>query len=354
MASDGTALVDQLVDWDLAARAASRAPAGPPVTRKQAEEVVADLRRFATEAVDHIAEVSDLRADGPVDVRVVDRAGWARANTRSFRDLLAPAVTSAVQRRGRFPTAGFTTISSRMTGIEVGSLLGFLSSKVLGQYDPFAGTPGRLMLLAPNIVQSERELGVVPRDFRLWVCLHEETHRAQFTANPWLAEYLREEIRALAAEVLADPGQLLDRILEVIRRFPELLREGSTVTVSDLLRNPVQQERLSRITAVMTLLEGHADVMMDEVGPKVIPTVSVIRERFAQRRQGRGAVDKAVRRLLGLEAKARQYSEGATFVRAVRAQVGLDGFNAVWSGPDRLPGPEDIADPSAWVARVHG
>jgi coenzyme F420 biosynthesis associated uncharacterized protein len=354
MAPDDSALVDQFVDWDLAIRAAARIPAGPSATREQARDVVDDLRHFAGEAVGHIAEVSELRSDGPADVVVIDRATWTRSNARSFRRLLAPALSDAVHRRGRDSSPRLPAISSRLTGVEVGSLLGFLSTKVLGQYDPFVGTPGRLMLIAPNILQAERDLEVVPRDFRLWVCLHEETHRAQFTANPWLVDHLRQEVQALATEVLADPGQVLDRLVEVIRRLPEALREDSPVTITDLLRSPIQQERLSRITAVMALLEGHADVMMDEVGPTVIPTVSVIRERFARRRKSRGAIDHLIRRLLGLEAKARQYTDGAAFVRAVRAQVGLSGLNAVWSGPQTLPHPEEIADPSAWVARVHG
>jgi coenzyme F420 biosynthesis associated uncharacterized protein len=210
------------------------------------------------------------------------------------------------------------------------------------------------MLVAPNVLQAERELEVEPRDFRLWVCLHEETHRAQFTANPWLAHYLREEVRSLAAEVLTDPEQLLKRLIEVLRHLPDLLRGESSTSLSDLLRSPVQRERLSRITAVMSLLEGHADVMMDEVGPRVVPTVAVIRERFAQRRAGKGPIDQVARRIFGLEEKARQYAEGATFVREVRNQVGLDGLNAVWTDPRTLPRPEEIVDPSAWVARVHG
>jgi coenzyme F420 biosynthesis associated uncharacterized protein len=351
---DDPALVDRFVDWELAVRAASRVSAGPPTTRDEAREVVADLRRFAIEATTHIADVSGLRATGPADVTVIDRATWSRSNAGSFRELLAPAVSAAVQQRGRDLSARRPAMSSRMTGVEVGSLLGFLSVKVLGQYDPFVGPRGRLMLIAPNILQTERDLGVVPTDFRLWVCLHEETHRAQFTANPWLAGHLRQEVRALTTEVLADPGQVLDRVVEVARRLPEIMREDSSITLADLLQSPAQRERLSQVTAIMTLLEGHADVMMDEVGPTVIPTVSVIRERFARRRRGRGLADQLVRRLLGLEAKARQYADGAAFVRAVRAQVGLDGLNAVWSGPQTLPRFSEIADPSAWVARVHG
>lgn len=355
MASVGTAPIDQLVDWEFAARtAAALARPGPQVTREQAERAVGDLHRHAVEAVDHIARVSGLQAPGTAEVAVIDRASWARANAMSFRDLLAPAVAEALERRGRLPGAQIVAVGSRVTAAEVGSLLGFLSSRVLGQYDPFGTEPARLMLVAPNVLQVEQELEVDPRDFRLWVCLHEEAHRVQFTATPWLAGHLQDEVRSLVADVLADPTQILDRLVAVARGLPELMRTGSQGSLLEAVQSPQQRERLARVTAVMSLLEGHADVMMDEVGPQVVPTVEVIRERFARRRAGRGALDQLLRRLLGLEAKMRQYADGARFVRRVREQVGLDGFNAVWSTPQTLPLPAEIAEPAAWVARVHG
>ena len=117
---------------------------------------------------------------------------------------------------------------------------------------------------------------------------------------------------------------------------------------------PEQRAEMARLTAVMSLLEGHADVVMDDVGPKVVPSVETIRARFEERRKGLGGPDRLLRRLLGLEAKMRQYHDGARFVRAVTDRVGVDGFNAVWTSPDTLPLPAEIQDPSAWVTRVHG
>ena len=133
-----------------------------------------------------------------------------------------------------------------------------------------------------------------------------------------------------------------------------MLRGGDGAGLLELIQTPEQREALAGLTAVMSLLEGHADVVMDEVGPQVIPTVSLIRERFTSRRAGRGAVDKLLRRLLGLDAKMRQYADGAKFVRGVVETVGMAGFNVVWSGPETLPLPAEIADPGAWVRRVHG
>jgi len=246
-------------------------------------------------------------------------------------------------------------VGSRVTGAEVGSLLGFLSSRVLGQYDPFSPGGGRLMLVAPNVVAVEAQLEVSPADFRLWVCLHEETHRVQFTATSWLAEHLLGEIRGLAGDLMAEPSQLADRLGDAVRALPDLIRgTGSPMPLLDAVQSPEQRARLARLTAVMSLLEGHADVVMDAVGPEVVPTVSTIRERFQARRAGRGMIDQLLRRLLGLDAKMRQYADGARFVRAVTEQVGTEGFNAVWTSPDTLPQPAEIADPITWVRRVHG
>ncbi|HET9658198.1 MAG TPA: zinc-dependent metalloprotease [Kineosporiaceae bacterium] len=355
MATVSSPPVDLLVDWELAARtAAVVGRPGPQVTPAQAARVVDDLRRASVAAVPHVARVTGLQAPPAPPALVVDRPGWARLNAGSFRDLLAPVIEEAFQRRTHSLPLPLTSVGSRVTGAELGSLLGLLSSRVLGQYEPF-GPQGRLLLVAPNVLQVEQELAVDADDFRLWVCLHEETHRVQFLAHPWLSGHLVTEIRALVAGLMVEPSQLADRLVAAVRGLPDVLRAGgSAASLLDLVQTPEQRDRLARLTAVMSLLEGHADVVMDEVGPQVIPTVALIRERFGKRRAGRGAVDQLLRRLLGLEAKMRQYADGARFVRGVMAEVGTEGFNRVWSGPGTLPLPAEIADPIAWVHRVHG
>jgi coenzyme F420 biosynthesis associated uncharacterized protein len=353
----GRAPIDDIVDWELAARtAAAVTRPGPHLSHDEASRLVGELRAAARAAGPYVAEVSRLSAPTGDDagVLVVDRAGWARVNVRGFRGLLEPVVAEATRRREVQPPAVVTAVGSRLTGLEVGGLLGFLSSRVLGQYDAFS-QDGHLLLVAPNVVTVEHELQVPARDFRLWVCLHEETHRVQFGANPWLAAHLVERIRSLVGDLLLEPAQFAERLARALRDVPGLVRgEGSGVPLLDAVQTPEQRAALAELTAVMSLLEGHADVVMDEVGPKVVPAVDEIRERFTRRRAGRGAVDRLLRRLLGLEAKMRQYADGARFVREVTDRVGLDGFNAVWRGPETLPRAAEITDPAAWVRRVHG
>jgi coenzyme F420 biosynthesis associated uncharacterized protein len=346
------AAVDRLVDWEMAAATARRlARPGPEVSAGQAAEIVAELRADATTARGHVAAVTGLTApaDG-AQVLVVDRPGWVDANLRMLRGMLEPVVERLSERR--MPSAFVSSVGSRVTGAEAGALLALLSGKVLGQYDIAPGGEPRLLLVAPNIVAVERELGIDPADFRLWVCLHEETHRVQFTAVPWLRDHVLGEAQGLAADLLPDASSLGQRLEDLVRALPEVVRgEGGPIT--EVFATPAQRERLARLTAVMSLLEGHADVVMDDVGPQVVGSVEQIRGRFQARRAGRGGVDRLLRKLLGLEAKMRQYRDGARFVRAAVDAVGMAGFNQVWASPETLPLPAEIEDPQAWLARVH-
>jgi coenzyme F420 biosynthesis associated uncharacterized protein len=353
-----------MVDWDLAVLTAQRlARPSPEISPDEAREVVAELRAGAAASEEHVRSFTGLHAESATaPVLVVDRTGWIQANADGFREILRPLVNRLRERRGE-PNGVSAAIGSRVTGLEAGGLLAYLSNKVLGQFDPFyTGPPGpdgarhggRLLLVAPNVVQVERELTVAPRDFRLWVCLHEETHRVQFTAVPWLREHLLSEMSGLIASAELDPAKLAALLRDGIERVGRLVKGDPTVSLLDLLQTPEQRQAVERLTAAMSLLEGHADVVMDGVGPTVIPTVAKIREKFTQRRSGAGPVDQMVRRLLGFDAKLRQYRDGAAFVRGVVDKAGMDGFNAVWTSPDTLPHKNEIADPAAWVARVLG
>jgi coenzyme F420 biosynthesis associated uncharacterized protein len=336
----------QMVDWDLAVTIGSRvAGEGPQVTREVADQVVEELRDDANRSTGLVREFTGLVAEErTAPVLAVDRPGWIRANADGFATVLGPLVDKLSEKKGA-PTGLSLAVGSRVTGAEVGLLLGFLASKVLGQFDPFFAPDGRLLLVAPNIVHVERELGCDPTDFRLWVCLHEETHRVQFTAVPWMRDHLFSEMSAIAETM--EPGQLFD---DAFSRVSEAIRgDGSLL---DAIGSPEQKEILDRVTGVMSLLEGHADVVMDGVGPSVIPSVAEIRRKFDRRRKGVGTLDRLLRRLLGLDAKMAQYRNGARFVRGVVDKVGMQEFNAVWASPANLPTKAEIADPSAWVGRV--
>jgi coenzyme F420 biosynthesis associated uncharacterized protein len=351
--------MSDLVDWDLAVRTARRlVKPGPSVRPAEAAALVAELRSLAGQAQGHVRAFTGLAADDDSSVAIVDRPGWVQANVDGFRLVLEPLLDRLAAKRSTAASSPVVTaVGSRVTGVQVGTILAYLASRVLGQYELFLPPgegAGRLTLVAPNILATERQLDVDPRDFRLWVCLHEETHRTQFTGVPWLREHVRGEMTAYVNASDLEPAAVWARLRSASNAVGDVLRGRSSVSLLEAVQTPEQLRVLDRLTGVMSLLEGHGDVVMDGVGPEVVPTVADIRRKFDRRRQATGPVDRAIRRLFGIDLKMAQYAEGARFVRAVVNAVGMHRFNTVWTSPATLPDKAEIRDPAAWMARVLG
>jgi coenzyme F420 biosynthesis associated uncharacterized protein len=356
-----------MINWDLAISTGTRwARPGPQVSLAEARRTVAELRELAVAVQQPVYEVTGLSAagDGSLGlVAVVDRPGWIRANVDGFRVVLEPLVERLQQRTQSARPAGsvITAVGSRVTGIQAGLILAYLSGRVLGQYELFlppdaspvdGQQPGRLTLVAPNIVMVERELGVDPHDFRRWVCLHEETHRLQFTAVPWLREYVQHQMTEFLLASEMDPAAILQRLRAAADAMAGAVRGGDGGSLIEAVATPAQREIMDRLTAVMTLVEGHGDYVMDAVGPRVVPSVAQIRERFNARRGSAGRIEQTLRRILGIDLKMKQYAEGSAFVRAVVQQAGMATFNKVWASPQALPTRQEFANPRAWIERV--
>jgi len=325
--------------WPAAANTGIRlVPSGPRVSDDHARRAVADLQRFAVEAQDLVRETA--RIEAPADtapVYVVDRTRWVRANVESMSALV--------------PGPEEMTTTGMLAGAQVGAVLAWLATKVLGQFDVFApasvAPEGRLLLVAPNIVQAEKKLGVDPTDFRLWVCLHEETHRVQFTAFPWLRDHLREQARTVV--------ELTDTTAPGWQNLAGLIanRKDRQLSLLDLLPDTVDvRATIERVTAVMSLLKGHADVVMDRVGPRVIRSVGQIRARFEARRDGRIGLDRVIRRLLGMDVKLAQYRDGANFCRHVISAKDIDFLNLAFESAETVPTLAEIHEPRKWLTRM--
>jgi coenzyme F420 biosynthesis associated uncharacterized protein len=366
-AGDSSAPAQTLINWELAASTAARlAPAGPSLGSAEIGAAVDSLRLMANISVPHVHDITGLEAARDLrdsSVLVVDRASWAKANTQSFAVMLKPAMAKMLESRRGTLSPGAAAVSGAITGSQLGAVLAFLSSKVLGQYDPFsalaedstAPAAGRLLLVAPNIIQVERELNVAPEDFRLWVCLHEQTHRVQFAAAPWLRHHMLNEIDNLSEHVLGNVDSLLERATAAARSLKDRTATGTAPgrgAILDLLQDPEEKASLSHLTAVMSLLEGHANVVMDAVDSSIVPSVKTIRQRFNARGKDRGVVEKFIRSLLGLDAKMRQYTDGAKFVRAVVDVAGMEGFNRVWESAGNLPTEPEIHEAKLWLERM--
>jgi coenzyme F420 biosynthesis associated uncharacterized protein len=365
-ASETSAHAQALINWELAASTAARlTPAGPTLGSAEIGAAVENLRLMADISVPHVHDITGLEAARDLrdsSVLVVDRASWAKANTQSFAVMLKPAMEKMLEGRHGTLNPGAAAVSGAITGSQLGAILAFLSSKVLGQYDPFsalaenstAPAAGRLLLVAPNIITVERELNVEPADFRLWVCLHEQTHRVQFAAAPWLRHHMLGEIENLSGQLLGNVDSLLERAAAAAKSLKDRSSSGAPGrgAILELLQNPEEKAALSRLTALMSLLEGHANVVMDGVDASIVPSVTTIRQRFTARGEDRGVIEKFIRNLLGLDAKMRQYSDGAKLVREVVAAAGMQGFNKVWESAGQLPSEAEIHDSKLWLERM--
>jgi coenzyme F420 biosynthesis associated uncharacterized protein len=338
--------VGRTVDWKFAATVGQwLARPGPPSTDYTRRQAVDDLSGAAKAAEPPVREVTGLDTNGVVpDARIVDRRQWIRAAAESMR----------VMTGGTDKPRG--VISGRVTGAQTGAVLAFVSSGILGQYDPF-NDGGALLLVYPNVIAVERQLRLEPSDFRLWVCLHEVTHRVQFTANPWLSGYMSHALGVLTQEGSDDVAQVVSRLADFARgRRDSAPGDPNSAGILGLLRavqSDPQREALDQLLVLGTLLEGHADHVMDAVGPLVIPSVSTIRSRFDERRNRKQPpLQRLLRALLGIDAKLSQYTRGKAFVDHVVDRVGMERFNTVWTSPQTLPRPIEIEYPQRWIDRV--
>jgi coenzyme F420 biosynthesis associated uncharacterized protein len=343
--------VGRAVDWDFAAAAGAwLAREGPPSTEYTRRQVVDELAAASRRAELPVREVTGLTVGAEVpDALIVDRPQWVRLAADSMR----------VMTGGTGKPRGFLT--GRATGAQTGAVLAFISSGILGQYDPFASdvttAGGKLLLVYPNGIAVERQLRLKPSDFRLWVCLHEVTHRVQFTANPWLVEHMSSALGVITADAGENVGQVVGRLADFVRDrrdgAPADPNAGGVLGLLKALQSEPQRKALDQLLVLGTLLEGHADHVMDAVGPAVVPSVATIRERFDERRRRRQPpLQRLIRALLGFDAKLSQYTRGKVFVDAVVSRVGMERFNAIWSGPDTLPLPTEIDEPARWINRV--
>ncbi len=355
------------VDWDTAAFVGKHlSKPGPAASHAELDDYVARLRTAAQTSVPHVLDVTRMQpADGrdlathPLSsVHVVDRARWVEANTQVMRTMLTPGARAPETVARTFTHSD--AMSHLVGGAQVGAALAMVSSKVLGQLDPYASqspATGRLLLVAPNILAVQRALELDADDFQLWVCLHEQTHALQFAAAPWLAAHMMARTQSLLQDLSARSSEfssagIAQRGKAAVTGLRNFVQGGRGLALADRFLTPVQRREMADVGAIMALLEGHADVVMDDVGPRVVPTVRSIRHAFDTRRQNVRARDFVVRKLLGMDAKMAQYRDGAKFVRAVIDDGGWDLLNRVWTGPETLPTAAEIADPRAWVRRV--
>lgn len=346
------------VAWDLAERVAVRVGGREPFSDSyHRDSLLPDFEELTREAEGLVtAETGLVSANGPARVRVVDRSDWVRANLRSMRRLLRPLSDKVGDALAANPLA--SAVTPRVAALEMGALLGWMSTRVLGQYDLLLVEDENpedqdfVYYVGPNVLALEKRFGFPPREFRLWLALHEVTHRAQFTGVPWLRPHFLSLVEGAMGSVEPDPGRLLAglrRAVDEVRAGRNPLDQGGLVA---LLASEEQRQVLDRIGGLMSLLEGHGDVTMDRAGADRIPSAERFSRVLRARRSRRPGPAKAIQKLVGIDAKLAQYEAGERFIAAVEADAGRGAVDRVWASPELLPTLAEIREPGAWLHRV--
>lgn len=345
------------VDWAFAEKVAVRVAGREPFAESyHYASLGPDFARFTAEAEELVAAETGLRSlAGPARARVTDRAGWVRANLASFQRLLRPILDRFGERVEKSPLAPVTT---RFAGAELGMMLGWMSTRVLGQYDLLVIEEENpldqdlVYYVGPNVLALEKQYGFPPDEFRLWLALHEVTHRAQFTGVPWLREHFLGLVQQTLESVDPDPQRMFDalgRLTESVRAGRNPLKDGGVMA---LLASPEQQAVLDQVAGLMSLLEGHGDVTMDRAGEGLVPSADRFGRVLRQRRQSAVGLAKLLQQLIGLEAKLEQYAEGEAFIAAVERRGGQELLRRAWEAPGHLPSRTEIREPELWIDRM--
>jgi coenzyme F420 biosynthesis associated uncharacterized protein len=350
-----------LVDWPAAERIAierlRRAPGA--LTQDELRAVVPDYTEAMSRIVPRLSAALETELPGVVDrVAVVDRAAWVKANVTTFASLIAKIevdlLDQVVPVGGGFGKAAVAIANRYITTRQLGFLLGFMGQKVLGQYDlallSAEAQVGQLLFVEENIRGTAHVLGVPLSPFRAWIALHETTHAFEFEAHPWLRPYLAERLERQLMLFSRD-ASTLGR--DAVRALGRALRgESAGEHWMERLMGDEQRRLFREVQAVMSLLEGFSDYVMDEVGRDLIPDVERISRRFHERRERRTPFEQAILRLTGMDLKLEQYKKGEKFVRAVAEAGGPTALKRLWDGPETLPRHEEIGQPEQWLARV--
>ena len=342
-----------VIDWILAEKIA-----GYLAGTGNATAADANLPALAVEAERRVTAYTGLKPGRPLPPpEGIGRREWVRTNITAMRSLLDPVLERAGEGLGPLRPAAQLALGVVVT-TEVGVVLGYLAQRVLGQYELVlldeaeASAPPRLLFVLPNLGQAMRSFQAREDEFMTWVALHEVTHAVQFAAVPWLHGH----VAGLVSELLRSAELRMDgeRKLRLPTR-PEIRRMGGALRRGDLISivaSPGERDTLDRVQAVMAVIEGHAEHVMDAVAPDLLPSLPQLRAALDRRRQSQSGLSRVVAKLMGLELKLRQYEQGKYFCDAIVRAAGPEALTRVFSGPEALPTLAELAEPTAWLRRL--
>ncbi|MGH2753837.1 MAG: zinc-dependent metalloprotease [Actinomycetota bacterium] len=358
-----------LIDPRVAAMVARRVSGegGRPPDTYLSRRLERDLAAAVPRSEYLVAEVSGIAPPPPVEWAIVGRGDWAQANIAGMSTLIAPLADRLGERLESMPKAA-RVVQKGFLSAEVGLMLGYVSRRVLGQYDLLvpelgpdtprwkrARRPGggaSLYFVGSNMVETEQKMGFVPEDFALWVAVHEVTHRFQFAGVPWLRDTFFELVESYLGSVEMDAKSFAARLAAAARKLVSRSTPDEERNAVYLFATEEQRALLDRMQALMAVVEGHGNFVMDAVGADVIPTFRRMRQRFDKRRAETNLIQRVINNAIGLEMKLRQYELGQRFCESVAAHGGHDALAHLWADPSNLPTLDELKTPERWVQRV--
>ena len=315
-------------------------------------DAVVDFGHMIAQLEDQIEETTGLRSlAGPAVVQVIDRPDWIRANIASFQHLLAPVLDewSAKMPSNRLAA----NISSQLVGAELGAVLGWMSTRVLGQYDLLVGRDDdAVYMVGPNLAALEKRFGFDPHEFRTWVLLHELTHRAQFTGVPWMKGHFTDLVDVSVRMANPDPHRIAEAIREAFTDRDRARQQVRDSGVFGLIASAEQRAVIQQIAGLMSLLEGHGDVTMSRAAGDLVPSAGRFSAVLQARRRRSNPLTRLILRLTGIEGKLNQYAAGERFIAAIEAEGGPRAVDVCWRAAENLPSMEEIRNPRQWLERM--
>ncbi len=377
--------MNEAVDWDFALKIATKIAKKEDFEKSYlADSVDEDFAQATPQAEALVRKETGLITPSVAKAKVIDRISWVEANISSFNRLLKPffnkmedhedapdfSDSKLGRRLGARATrlnpfvdtarSKFHTSGKKLAGAEVGALLGWMSGRVLGQYDLLITEDDApqdqdwVYYVGPNIVSLEKRYGFPPKEFRLWIAVHECTHRAQFMGVPWLRDYFLSLVNSLLDDVNPDSQQLISSIKNAIanKRNKGDDSQPQSAGIASLFASEDQKKTMDKVAGLMSLLEGHGDIVMDRATKDIIPSQPRFSRIMSTRRTEASGFNKLFQKATGMQAKLAQYEEGEAFIHSVEATGGKELFDQVWTGPEALPTLEEIRTPQLWIDRI--
>lgn len=352
-----------LIDWDRVRKVATTMNQEAALTARQRETLDSEYRHLVERTIPLVAAYTGDTLPYPMEqVYAFDRVDWINANIESFRIMFEPIERLNLTDNDKVPqalSAIWSGLNQTVLSAEMGFLLGYLARRVLGQYDlallgrePLE-TSGKLYFVQPNIRNLERNLRLPSDQFRLWLALHETTHAFEFEAHPWLRDYMNGMLEEYFT-FLSNDVEYLKRGAEAVRMFWDRARDNSGDTSSwiEMVMTSDQRKLFNKMQAMMSVVEGYSNHVMNAVGRDLMPDFTTISDRFEQRQKQRTTAEQLFARLTGLDLKLEQYRMGEQFINAIVADRGHEYARRVWEGPETLPTLDELRNHALWVARI--